>query len=329
MKSSHAFRWMVGISGSVLLAIGATAGIKYHQDLRAYQQRIAGMGSQVVETNCGTIEYAQAGSGYPVLVVHGNGGGFDQGLGLAHTYLGKGFQVIAPSRFGYLRSPVPVDATVEMQADAYACLLDKLHIDRAALLTTSAGVTSSLQFAMRHPDRVSALVLHSPNAPGKVDMQLPPRQVFSAMFHSDFAFWTLMTCFRPAMRSFVGIPKGFVLTKEMESYAAQALMSVLPASARADGMVFDTFVSNPEINQYTFEMIQAPTIIISAVDDPMALHENARALAERIPGARLVVVENGGHLMLGHDGAVKEEINRFLGRAVALGIDEDNLLKVK
>lgn len=98
-----------------------------------------------------------------MLVVHGNGGGFDQGLGLAHDYLGEGFQVIAPSRFGCLRSPLPDGATVALQADAYACLLDALHIRQVAVFTTSAGVTSSLQFAMRQPERVTALVLHSPN----------------------------------------------------------------------------------------------------------------------------------------------------------------------
>jgi pimeloyl-ACP methyl ester carboxylesterase len=318
MKSTKALRTTAGITGGILFVLAVLAGMRYRSDLQAYRQRIEGMGSQVIDTACGPVEYAQVGSGYPVLVVHGNGGGFDQGLGLAQSYLGAGYQVIAPSRFGYLRSPLPDGATVAMQADAYACLLDALHISKVAVFTSSAGVTSSLQFAMRHPERVSALVLHSPNAPGKVEMKVPPRQVFNAMFHSDFIFWSLTTNFGSSMRSFVGVPKNFNLTKEMETYADQALMSVLPASARADGMIFDTFISNPEINQYTFEKIQAPTLVLSAVDDPMALHENARALAEQIPGARLFPVTDGGHLMLGHNEEVKAETTLFIDQTVRL-----------
>ncbi|MEM5773389.1 MAG: alpha/beta fold hydrolase [Anaerolineaceae bacterium] len=318
MKSAKALRVTAGISGSVLLVLAVVLGIRYRKDLQEYRHKLEQMNSQVIETSCGPIEYARAGSGYPVLVIHGNGGGFDQGMGLAQNYIGEGFDVISPSRFGYLRTPLPEGATVEMQADAYACLLDTLHIRQAAVFTSSAGVTSSVQFAMRHPDRVSALVLHSPNAPGKVEMQLPPKPVFNAMFHSDFAFWSLTFYARPMMRTFVGVPKGFVLNDAFETEADQALLSVMPASMRADGMLFDTFVSNPEINGYVFDRIQAPTLVLSAVDDPMALHENASDLAKRIPGAKLFAVSDGGHLMLGHTREVKQQISRFLTQVLGI-----------
>jgi pimeloyl-ACP methyl ester carboxylesterase len=156
-----------GLLGGALLAASVIGSMQHRRDMQAAVQGIADLGSQVVETACGPIEYAVRGAGYPVLAVHGIAGGFDHGLGLAASYLGDGFQVIAPSRFGYLRTSLPAEATPEDQADAYACLLDALNIERAALLTTSAGATSALQFALRHPQRLSALVLHSPNAPGK------------------------------------------------------------------------------------------------------------------------------------------------------------------
>lgn len=77
-------------------------------------------------------------------------------------------------------------------------------------------------------------------------------------------------------------------------------------------MVFDTYVSNPEINKYPLADVKIPTLVISAVDDPMALHENARALAEQIPHARLLAVPDGGHLLLGHSQAVRSEVTQFL-----------------
>jgi pimeloyl-ACP methyl ester carboxylesterase len=302
----------------ILSMIGVTAiTVRYQRELGMTRKTLDSLGSQVVETNCGPLEYARVGEGVPVLVIHGNGGGFDQGLGLAQSYLGQGFQVIAPSRFGYLRTPVPAKATPELQADAYACLLDHLGIQRAAVFTTSAGVTSAVQFALRHPERVTALVLHSPNAPGKVDMVLPPKFLFTTLMKSDFAWWALSTYLNTSLQSMVGVPKDFALTPQYQADVKATLASVLPISQRANGMMFDTYISNPEINRYPLGEVSTPTLVISAVDDPMALHANARGLADQIPGARLLAVPDGGHLLLGHTEEVKAEIVQFLDQTVA------------
>jgi len=296
-----------------LAILGVTVGTaRYRSEMQAARERLAGLGSQVMDTACGPIEFAQVGDGYPVLVIHGNGGGFDQGLGLAQGYLAQGFQVIAPSRFGYLRSPLPAGATPALQADTFVCLLDALGVRQVAVLTSSAGVTSALQLALRHPTRVSALILHSPNAPGQVEFGLPPRPVFAALLRSDFAFWTLTTYFGASMQALVGVPDGFALTQEEQAEVQATLASVLPVSARARGMVFDTYVSNPDIQHYPVETIQTPTLVISAVDDPMTLHRNSRALAEQMPKAQFLTVSDGGHMLLGHTAEVRAEITQFL-----------------
>ena len=56
----------------------------------------------------------------------------------------------------------------------------------------------------------------------------------------------------------------------------------------------------------------AATLVISAVDDPMALHSSAVTLAERIPGTRLMPIADGGHLMLGHTEEVRHAVGNFL-----------------
>jgi pimeloyl-ACP methyl ester carboxylesterase len=304
------------LAGTLLLASGLSIS-SYRTEIRAVRERIESLGSQILETECGTVEYARLGSGYPVLAIHGNAGGFDQGLGLAQSYLDSGFQIIAPSRFGYLRSPIPAGATPALQADAYACLLDALSVGQVAILTSSAGVTSSVQFALRHPQRLSAMVLHSPNAPGKEGLAPPPKAVFKLMLASDYVWWALNTYFGARMQSFVGVPQGFSLTPEQRAEVRTALFGALPVSERADGMVFDTYVSNPEINVYPLGKIDTPTLVVSAVDDPMALHENARTLAEQIPSARLVAIPDGGHLLLGHTEEVRDEVSRFIRDRVA------------
>jgi pimeloyl-ACP methyl ester carboxylesterase len=55
-----------------------------------------------------------------------------------------------------------------------------------------------------------------------------------------------------------------------------------------------------------------PVLVINAVDDPIAVHENVRGLAEKIPNARLFVVPDGGHPLFGHTQEVKSEITQFL-----------------
>jgi len=91
-------------------------------------------------------------------MIHGTGGGFDQGLHFAQRLAVAGWQVIAPSRFGYLGKPFPADTSSEAQADAFADLLDAMRIERLPVLGGSASALSALQFALRHPRRCSALV---------------------------------------------------------------------------------------------------------------------------------------------------------------------------
>jgi pimeloyl-ACP methyl ester carboxylesterase len=131
-----------------------------------------------------------------MLMVHGAGGGFDQGLDFARTLLPAGYRVIAPSRFGYLRTPLPADASPTAQADADACLLDALGLQRVVVIGGSAGAPSSMQLCLRHPERCSSMVLLFPSAyfPHRADepQRLPSGLMLFVMnttLKSDFLFW--------------------------------------------------------------------------------------------------------------------------------------------
>jgi pimeloyl-ACP methyl ester carboxylesterase len=111
------------------------------------------------------------------------------------------------------------------------------------------------------------------------------------------------------------VPKGFRTTAGQERQLAEVMTSVLPAGSRADGALFDMYVSNPDINSgYRFEEVAVPTLVVGALDDPLALYENARAMAEQIPGAEMATVDSGGHLLLGHEDEVRSLITAFLRR---------------
>ncbi|MBZ5529687.1 MAG: alpha/beta hydrolase, partial [Acidobacteriia bacterium] len=114
--------------------------------------------SSLLETAKGPIEYAVAGEGYPLLVIHGGPGGYDQALGLGDMFPPEGFQIICPSRPGYLGTPLTVGATYPEQADALVALLDGLGIDQFGVLGASAGGPATYEIAIRHPQRVKGVV---------------------------------------------------------------------------------------------------------------------------------------------------------------------------
>src|SRR3712207_796876 len=98
---------------------------RYRPHMRELHRELTA-GSRVASTTKGPIEYALLGEGPPVLVAHGIGGGYDQGLLVTRLTDDRPFKLICVSRFGYLRTPMPLDASPEAQADAYAALLDSL-----------------------------------------------------------------------------------------------------------------------------------------------------------------------------------------------------------
>jgi pimeloyl-ACP methyl ester carboxylesterase len=140
--------------------------------------------------------------------------------------------------------------------------------------------------------------------------------VIKAMFGSDFAFWLLTTHLRSLMASMMGVPRDYHLTRQDEQIVAEHMRAVLPVKPRRESVVFDMFVSNPDItnnrDDYPLEEITAPTLVINAVDDPLASHKDGQAMSERIPYARFVSVPHGGHLLLGADDLLRLEITSFL-----------------
>jgi 2-hydroxy-6-oxonona-2,4-dienedioate hydrolase len=201
---------------AVVAGLGA-ATYSYQGDIQQARDRVSS-GSRITLTSCGPIEYAVAGNGPPVLVVHGAGGGFDQGMELSAPLVEQGFHIIAMSRFGYLRTPLPHDASPAAQADAHACLLDALGIERVAVIGGSAGAPSSLQFALRHPGRITALVLLVPATyvprPGDVPpVYTPPGLEFllDTAMRSDLLFWAVSKFAREtAIRTILATPPAVV-----------------------------------------------------------------------------------------------------------------------
>ena len=301
----------VGFVAVVGVLIAAFVGVarRYRRDLAAAHERLDAVDRAEFSSTLGVIEYADRGAGSALLVSHGIFHGCDGGL-LAVRDVVEGRRIIVPSRFGYLGSTLRHDASSATQADAFAELLDHLAIEQVDVVGISAGTGAALQFAVRHPDRIGHLVISSGNLPGSPTATAPPG--WAKTFYNDPAMWILKAVSRPMINRLMGVPGGFPQNDEQADVIAELVDSIFPLEPRRAGAVFDAFVSNPEVNAVPLESIAVPTLIVHAVDDPLASYDAAVRAAERIPGAVLVGLASGGHLALGQADRVRLEFAAFL-----------------
>ena len=310
---------MVSTSTLVALAAGGgAAGLtawlapRYRRELATARARLDAVDRATLETPSGTIEFAVRGTGEPVLVSHGIFHGCDGALMSVRDVI-QGRQVIAPSRFGYLGSSLPVDATPAGQADAFVTLLDHLGVDRVDTIGISAGATAALQLALRHPNRLGHLVILAGNLPGGSTAVQQPG--WARMLYTDPAMWLLKTLAPSVMQRLSGVPPGFECDAADRRFVTDLVESLFPVAPRAAGIAFDAFVSNPDVNDHPLEDIGVPTLLIHAQDDPLASYDAAEQAADRIPGAVLLRLESGGHLTLGKTAEVRAAIDAFLAGA--------------
>ena len=295
------------IVGFVLLALFLVALGFCNRDVNAARNRLAGIPSEVYSSTYSEIEYHLIGDGPVVLISHGVTGGIDQGMFLANNFFGTDHRFLYVSRFGYLKSSLPENASARLQATVYKDLLDHLGIDQVFLFGNSAGGPSAMWFAIDYPERTKGLILHSSAGPGPND-EFPP----NLLFKHNFPYWA-------AIKAAPNMILGFLLPDDIRSTLTEqeksliikdVFMASLPITERTEGVIFDNGVSTPSVNDIPFEQIATPTLILQAEDDPRE-KEAGHAMAERIPENEFVGL-TGGHFLLRQDERVRAEIASFI-----------------
>jgi pimeloyl-ACP methyl ester carboxylesterase len=297
-------------------AASALIVLAYNRDLgRACADAIRG--ARIADTTAGPIEYAERGAGFPLLSIHGAGGGYDQGLANVADLVSDDFRVIAPSRFGYLRTPVPSVTSTASQADAHAALLIELGVDKAIVVGISAGARSAAQLAVRHPQRVAALILivpatYAPPIPGAIQgVRTGAAVLWLVNRGADFAWWATNKIAPSILIRFIGVPPQLFASSPSaeQNRVMRIVKNIEPLSRRFSGINID---GTPDTLRPPFERITAPTLVISARDDLFNTLPAAEFAASTIPNARLVVYDTGGHLLMGRQQQVRAIVADFL-----------------
>lgn len=316
---------------TALLATGAC--LAWFSSWRSERLVHLSSASTIVDTPAGSVEFLQQGDGPAVVVFHGAPGGYDQAMLFGSNLAEQGYQVTAPSRPGYLRTPLASGLTPENQADTIAGLLDSQGTGNAAVVGVSLGAPAAIEFCLRHPERVWALVLVSPvtkrPAPGTKDLPLP--RIVNDRLTGDVGSWFLVRAAQDDPAKALGWwfdiaqkgdaeargtwIKSVLRDAQQVSWFRDFAGTVAPMSPRESGLRND-LLQLLALPDFPFEKITAPTLVIQGSADSFVPLADVEALKKRLPNAELLVVPGAGHIpFLGPEsGSLPEKIRQFLSR---------------
>ena len=211
--------------------------------------------------------------GEPLLLLEGLGGDLP-GWRRNIPTLGEELRVIAFDFRGNGRSDLPpADATMATFVDDTLAVLDDLDVPAAHLYGQSFGGMVALELALDHPDRVRSLILAATH-PGH----------------------------RHAVPSRARVPKG----RPWEALYSEAFLHDHPDEVAADLRAGTAQPEEAARRQWSamrsfdaydrLPSVRVPTLVLHGTEDRTIDPANARLLAERIPGAELVLLPGAGHV---------------------------------
>ena len=218
------------------------------------------------------------------------------------------FRTIVPDLRGHGRSEAPPGPyTMADHVADVARLLDRLGIDRAALVGLSMGGYVTANFLAAHPERAWAAALVDTRAEGDTEQTRASREVQAKEIEAA------------GMGPFVeaGIPRMFAAktVAERPDLVERYRRMVGPARPPAVVAALQGLASRPDVTPALRE-VRCPTLVVVGSEDVVTPPSDARRIAETVPGAELEIIEGVGHLS---NMEAPEQFNRvlldFLGRA--------------
>jgi pimeloyl-ACP methyl ester carboxylesterase len=326
------FRWLLrALFALLVVALLAGAWVCWRFE-QWKKERLAALdaGSKIVETASGPVEYTELGNpaGPVVLVAHGAPGGYDQAALLGENLARNGFRVLAPSRPGFLRTPLSTGLLFDDQADALAAFLDKLGVRQAAVLGFSTGAQVAARFGLRHPERATAVVLVAPvTRPYQPDPFTERNRILpdAALFKTtgDMGSWLLEREVRDDPRDVLAAVldvdtslgdgarravEDFVLADAAQLGFLRGLVGTqAPLSPRETGTRNDLVLVRA-LESVPYENLQPPVLLVHGTADAAAKWTDLQPITERLPSAKVFAVKDAGQIVwLGPQGALAEK----------------------
>jgi 3-oxoadipate enol-lactonase len=226
------------------------------------------------------------GAGPPVLLVQGLGYG-GRGWGPVVDLLAQDHLVVLFDNRGFGASDVPPGPyTVSLLAADALAVLDAAGLERANVVGASLGGMVAQELALGHPERVDRLVLActTPGGPGSHPM---PARTIELM--AEAATLDPEVAIRRFVENALGDPNEELVEQVLAYRRANPPDPAGWNALATAGAAFDALDR--------VGTIQAPTLVVSGTADAVVDPRNSELLAERIPGARLELLDGCGHLL--------------------------------
>jgi len=242
--------------------------------------------SATVHVNGIDLYYEERGSGPPLLNIPPL-----SSTGFTIPALEPHFRFITFDNRGAGRSAVPPGPyTTRLMADDAAALLDHLGIERAHILGFSLGGMIAQELAINYPERVDHLVINGAYARPNLAVVDPWLTLWDQAYEKQidpvaFNLWLLGWLLTPAFMS-------------QPDLVAAALEGEDPYPASAEGIAAQTAAIRTHDTLDRLGQISAPTLLLFGAQDIVTPLVYADELAAGIPGAKLQVLDPGGHSVL-------------------------------
>lgn len=301
---------MIVVASLAALAL-VLAGLALYTDVRVRraEARYPPAGSFVAVDDV-RLHYVAAGSGAPVVMIHGDGGStYDWTLSVFDR-VAERYQAVAVDRpgLGYSGRPAAAGGSPFVQADLIRRALASLDVERPVLLGHSRGGNVALAYALAYPDEIAGVVtLAAAPYGGRI---APHNRALTVPIVGPLLAHTVYVPFgRGAVEAGLETafaPEGPAPAAYVDVYAAYELR---PEQLLAHA--HDQVQGRAAISEMAprYEELRVPLVIVHGTADRNVPIEQARRLHRAAPDARLMEVEGAGHeLMFVHPEVVMEAI---------------------
>lgn len=266
---------------------------------------------KTLQTPICKVQYSVHGSGPAILVVHGSGGGDDQGRLIAERFFPE-CRVIAVSRFGYLGSEMPKKPNNKKQASIYKFILEAENISSVYVVGLSAGGPSSVEFAIEYPENCAGLILIAAMGAPTLNEGVKIHRLFTLIARSDFFYGLIAMFVRERKNIRIPLSEKIMsqLNKEDEHFVKFMFTTATSIKKRLRGMWQDRSLSRLDVEQ--MKNIRAKTLLIHALDDGLIPVRDSEFAATIIPNVEKLILPEGGHLLLTKHDMIKEKISIFM-----------------